>query len=345
MTQEGIGYSGRDALIVPFQRRDANGDVMFDDPMWVLRFETPSALVAGTEYPVDGSQSDVLRLGDAYRWQSSACPDLTGSVFIDDIAVDAEGLATEVVATFELHCRPQDAVYGAVGVGASAPSLAVDALPVMDREARFPSFVSNYADGHAETVAIDVHRRHVLLRWDTPSGFDCASASVTANDTSQPLVTYSGRDDTLGIHHLNPTEPHTVNVVLGSGRASTCSPDFSSSSSTVLPLRTRLIDVTPKPDRSLSIRGRVMAVVPGYSEPARFVETAIKGRRQDGSVAVLATSRTDIDGYFTLSTSRTHSRRVWAVVKPGNEPAAPESPRQYWYHFGDRSPGVRVAGL
>ncbi len=345
MTPEGIGYSGADALIVPFQRRDADGLAMFDDPMWVLRIETPSALVAGNVYQLDGTQSDILRLGDSHQWQSSVCPDLTGNVKVHSITTDLEGLATSVAASFVLHCTPSDTVYGSIGIASGAPPLPDGAQAVIEREARLPVIQSVFDGSNANIIAIDVRRTRLLLRWDTPSGFDCATASVTRKGESEPVISYSGRDDTLEVHNLDPTAPHTVNVDVGSGRASTCSPDLASQSSTVFPLRAHLIDLKKKPNRGLSVRGRVMVAFPGYAEPGRFLEIIIKGRRPDGSVAVLGASTTDSGGYFRLSANRRHAHRVWAVVEPGTEPAAPDSPFQVWYHFGDRSPGDHLANL
>lgn len=328
-------------LFIGFVRQHADGAPLQDDPAWGVKLSSPSTLELNTSYQLDGSETDPLRFTDDLTWYENVCPGMTGSVQLHELDTDIDGAVSALSASFVLHCTQGDSLFGALTVGAATPAELDSAQHLVDAESQFPTLVSEYVDGYAETVAIDVHNHKLLMRWDTPSGFRCVDASVDRDGDG--LISYSGRDDTWLVGDVDKSLPHTVTVEFGSSWDERCEPvTLFSNESTVLPTESRLNEVrlSPSGDR-LVLAGRILNVVPGYSEPARFIEVTAKGRRADGEVLVLGSTSTDVDGRFRVVVDARRAERVWAAVAPGAEPAAPESFRSYWYHFGDRSPGHR----
>ena len=269
-----------DEFLMAFQRSDPDGVPLQDDPAWGVKLSSPSTLQLDTDYVLDGSESDALRFTDDYSWYTHACPQMTGAVRLHELVTDIEGAVSALSASFVLHCTQGDSLFGALTVGDATPADLDDAQHLVDAESRFPTLVSEYVDGYAETVAIDVRYNDILMRWDTPSGFRCVEASV--DRAGENLTTYRGRDDTWLVDDVDTSLPHTIKVELGGGWIETCVPgNLSERTSTVLPTETRVNEVrlSPSGDR-LVLTGRVLNVVPGYSEPARFIEVTAKGRER-----------------------------------------------------------------
>ena len=344
----GVQFSGPDLLIKSFQRQVHGVPDMWGDPAWTVRLATPEALSPGTEYPVDGSASDVLRLSDDYRLQSTFCPELTGNVAIHDVATDGDGLATLVTATFVVHCTPDDTLYGALGIGAPAPPLPEGAQSVIDRESRFPHIDSVFDGESANTIEIDVHRRSLLIRWDTPTGFTCVDA-VVEEQPEGTVSGYSGRDDTMRVGALDPTKRYTATYSLGTDSAN-CQPEAESFLS-VVPLHVSLDTPTRSAGTGNPVvfHGRVDTRFEDYTEWAPFVDVILKGRKPNGSVIELGTTATDRNGRYSLTTDVRQSLRVYAVVRPGHIAKDPELPRApaagTFYHFADRSKPLRTSAL
>ena len=328
--------NGPDALVLGFHRRDADDLNLVDDPTWVVRVPTPADVSLATPYPLTGSPDDALQLADNWTWQRTYCPDLSGSVTFEDVATDVDGAATALAATFIVHCTPDDTLYGSLGFGTTAPPLASDADALVVAEARFPSLISVFDGTYAETLAIDVRRRGLLLRWDSPSGFVCAHTQIDDESSSTP-VSYTGRDDTLEVGGLDPTSRYGVHLWLSDTEP--CGDTaLATREADVVPVVTTLR--RPEVDRSrgtVLLRGRVDIVVPGYSEPARFVDVVCKARKPDGSVVVRDGVAADVNGHFELTLPRRHAQHMWIVVRPDEEPTPPEAVHDYWYHFGDAS--------
>ena len=342
MPSQRIITNTADELFVAFQRPDAQGVPLPYDPAWGVSISSPATLLPNTEYTLDGSEADVLRLTDDLSWYHGTCPDTTGGVTIHELASDTEGATVALAATFILHCTPEHSVFGSLAFGTDLPALPGDAQSLIAVESRYPSFAPNAEDSFYEVMAIDVARHRLLIRWDTPGGFRCVEATAALPDNSV-VSSYTGRDDTWLVPDLDPGVPLVLRVALGEAWPGPCRPGtLAGDHNTVLPVDTQLRDLAPsRSGTELTLDGRTVVAGPGYTEPARSVEVTAKGRRPDGSTVLLGTTVSGDDGRYHLVVRPRHSVRVWTVVAPGKEPAAPESLRTYWYHFGDRSTSLR----
>ncbi len=328
-------------LFVAFMRQDPWGALREADPPWGVSIASPATLLPNTEYPLDGTELDVLRLTDDLTWYSDVCPDMTGGVTFHELSTSTDGVTAVLSASFVLHCTPEHSVFGSLAFGTELPALSDDALKLVADEARYPSFAPEGDGGFDEIMAIDVHRTRLFIRWDTPVGFRCVDARATRDDDSL-VSSYDGRDDTWLVPDLDPAGVLRVRVALGQAWPEPCWPgSLTSDYETVLPITTHLTRVEPASSGHLALNGRAVVTVPRYHEPARSVEVTAKGRRPDGSTVLLGTTVSGDDGRYHLVVRPRHSVRVWTVVAPGKDPAAPESLRTYWYHFGDRSTSLR----
>lgn len=294
----------------------------------------PSALTADAEYLLDGSAEDILRLSDDLVWQSTACPQLSGSVSVHDVTTDVGGLTTSLAATFELHCTPQHAVYGSLGFGSTAPALPAGADALIAAESRYPSLASVFDGISANTLALTVRHRKVLLRWDTPVGFGCAEVAMEESNGT-PVLSYAGRDDTLTAAELDPTHTYQIMHALDDSSANSA-PDFSAfPRDYVYPVTTSL-EALPEAvirGEEVSFHGRVTVPLHPGAEAALFVDVIIRGRKADGSIMELGSTATDQYGKYSITTKATRTMRIWSLVPPGDSAPAPG----VMHHFGDSS--------
>jgi hypothetical protein len=326
-----------DPLLLTYRRLDGSGDPLTDDPWWVLRFSAPAGLAAGSDYALTGSTDDVLQLAGATQYQRDYCPDLNGSVTIDEVSTDVDGLATALSATFVVHCTPKDSLYGAVGFNTTTPPLPSDATALVQAEARYPTLTSVFDGLTAELLAVDVGRHSLMLRWDTPGGFTCADVSLSRNEGGRVVATYVGSDDTLKVAGLDPTVRHQVAVAMS---GSTPCVDGATVDRSV-PVNPVVATIhRPRVEREtsvVSVRGRIDVVTSGPTEPARFVDVEVRSRGVQGTVKVRARVTTDSDGRFIAHFPRRGASRVWVRVQPDKEPTAPDAVTDFWYHFGTAS--------
>jgi hypothetical protein len=326
-----------EALLLSFRRQDGAGAFLVDDPLWVVRVESPADLATNTSYTLTGSTDDVLQLANATEFQRTRCPSLTGSVSFEDVSTDENSLTTVMAATFTIHCTAEDTLSGSVGFNTSTPPLPGDTAALIDAEARFPTLVSVFDGETANMLAIDVRRRSLLLRWDTPGGFTCVDAQVEdAFDT--PLATYSGRDDTMEVRQVDPTAFHRVTVALSDSEPCTTNSPIGWESIPIFPLVATLREPTlNRRADQMTLHGRLDSVTPGLTEPVPGFDLECRVRKPDGSVVTRGVVTTGTDGRFYATLPSRHAQHVWVAIEPGSEPTGPWAPEDTWYHFGDRS--------
>ena len=328
-------------------RRVINDFELFDDPAWGIRSQNLDEIEAGAEYPLDG---DVILLHDNFRLIDDRCPDLTGSTTVHEFDRDESGVVTALSMTFVAHCRPSDTAYGSLSFGADVLPLPAEAEPILARETRFPSLSSEYDDeGSANLLAVDIRPRRLWLRWDTPSGFDCAA--VQARQIDGTLVfDYLGRDDTGLIADPDQSRQLLVAPEFSASRFEGACP--SEPSSGYGSLRIHPLQLTVRVPRFadatglVTLRGSVKVTAgPDYSDPAPFVEVTFKGRTRDGDVRRLGSATTGVDGHYDVELDPRRCVRVWAVVVGGAEPTSGGANAPFWYHWRARTEaqGVRPA--
>jgi hypothetical protein len=337
-----VGENDGVSLSLHFTRPHPNGWDRFADPGWGAYFNDVSALEASETYPLD--DRDFFSLHDGYERQLDLCPDLDGVLTVSHVAFDDSGEVASLAATFTATCRLGDVAYGSFSYGQEPAPLPPEANTYLLREAKYPTFIPDYVDGDVTTVmAIDVRRHRLLVRWDQPAGFGCATVSAQTLPENT-VYTYSGRDDNGAIRGLSPDEVVTVSVRLNQMWDSPCMPSGQYDRS-VWPLRVQLREVpAPSTDGTVEVRGRVFLTNNlGYSEPGSFLDVLIMGRRQDGSTVTLGTTTAASDGRYSTTVERKRSARIWTMVRGGAEPTA-YGPEPWWYHWSARSEPQRLSG-
>ena len=326
-------------------RRVIDGFELFDDPAWGIWSQALDEIDAGAEYPLN---SDVLRLHDEFTFIGDKCPSLTGSATVHEFDRDESGIVTALSLTFVAHCRPSDTAYGSLSFGTEVLPLPAEAETILAREARFPPLASKYDDegASANILAVDIRPRRLWLRWDTPSGFDCASVEARKADDTV-VFDYTGRDDTGLITDLDQSQQLEVAAELNPSRYGGACPGAPSDgygSVRIHPLQLALRTPRFADDATLAtFRGSLKVTAgPDYSDPAPFVEVTLRGRTPNGDVKQLASTTTGEDGHYDVAFDPGRCVRVWAVVVGGAEPTSGGAMAPFWFHWRARSDAQRL---
>ncbi|MFZ0323238.1 MAG: hypothetical protein WAN48_03795 [Actinomycetes bacterium] len=338
MGQQVSDNASVDHLGLTFRRTDQQGAPLSFDPEWFVSIASVGSMSPGDTYPLGGT-SDVLRLADAYRFMSSRCPDLTGSVTVTQVSVATDGLPTSFAGSFTMHCTPDDAVYGAVAFNAPAPALPDGAASVEAADATYPKVAAYSPTAPDSMLAVRLGDNRVDLRWDGPGGFTCAEVFAADSVTNTTRRLYFGRDDTVTVDDLDPT--HTINLQVSlyqedlSAGVGVCGASYLGSASLgVFPVAVSVVPLTPTvPGGASTIRGTV-----GFTndtEPDVNAKVVVTGLSANQPPVSLGTARTDDLGRFSLTVTAPSSLTVVATVPAGRSGWASNV-----HHFGATSAPV-----